>query len=680
MNKQKLIKDYPMPNMPEDIKKALKKRKAENIAFVHAETKKIGKQMVNIVTFYKKKTDVDYNNSKQINIKYEVNRYFISKNDYYQMEITSKSWNDKTLVTKCTKRYYSPFGYRSKKPKYIPYDDNTLNVLQRMNKCLHTDENLSLWEIVCLSIAKIEGRDRKIRKQKRETVINAEMNENFKPFRKISKAAFIECESHLPVYLYEEDNNCFCTSCKKDTHIDVLDKHLTMRKCPSCGKEAKVQLVKHCKALIEDHEFIMIPKIVNNNKYAIAFLLSTRYINKTNYKNFDVRTYECNRYIYDSGMEFYYEFSGNKWNKVPKSVSHFTEYVMGYNENHFYCGEGYLYSGSIKEYKSMEGFEYYRKYSRKEPINLSCKDTYMYIMEDNIIYHRGHFLEMMEKVGLINITSGMFYLSDVDYTQTSLIKMLKLNKSTFQYLLKKKTYKDLRALQDIVYEGIFFDETIYEKVNATSKYASSYDYIYLIKHKRLLNYLLKQENVNYPEYKHYLNNLRKLGYDMDKKINLYPKDFRKADMRVSKEIEAFEAEKEKRKALLNTERSKRIKLISDGLREMPNIKDYLGGSNKLLVKIPESIEDLKQEGLNLSNCIGSYGEDISDGKTFIFFIRSADKPDDSFYAMEYTNGYIKQLRGFANKEAPEDVEAFCADFCAYLRKKKFNPKNFLQAA
>ena len=82
MNKQRLIKDYPLPEMPEDIKKALKKRKAKNIAFVHAETKKIGKQMVNIVTFYKKKTDVDYNNSKQINIKYEVNRYFISKNDY----------------------------------------------------------------------------------------------------------------------------------------------------------------------------------------------------------------------------------------------------------------------------------------------------------------------------------------------------------------------------------------------------------------------------------------------------------------------------------------------------------------------------------------------------------------------------------------------------------------------
>ena len=121
-------------------------------------------------------------------------------------------------------------------------------------------------------------------------------------------------------------------------------------------------------------------------------------------------------------------------------------------------------------------------------------------------------------------------------------------------------------------------------------------------------------------------------------------------------------------------------MISDGLREMPNIKDYLGGSNKLLVKIPESIEDLQQEGIKLSNCIGSYGEDISDGKTFIFFIRSADKPDDSFYAMEYTNGYIRQLRGFANKEAPEDVERFCADFCAYLRKKKFNPKDFLKAA
>ena len=678
MNKQRLIKDYPLPEMPEDIKKALKKRKAKNIAFVQAETKKIGKQMVNIVTFYKKVTEVKHY-IKKTEIRYGVERYFISKNDYYQMEIVPKSWNDSTLVTKCTKRYYSPFGYWPHDEKYLPYDEKSSEVLQRMKNRLHSDDDLSLWDIVRFSIYNIEEVLRKERRAKKEAKDNAEMEESFKFFKKLPKAAYMECENHLPVYLYEEDNNCFCTSCRKDTAIDTLDKHLSIRKCPNCGAEAKVQLVRRCRAVIDEHEYMMMPEILDDNKYAIAYVLTERTIMKDNYRNYDIYTYESNRYINDSGKEFFYEHFQGKWNIVSEKNSNFSESarsICRYYENKHYCGKGYLYSKSLDTYRSLDGFEYYSKYNFKDGIfNLNEKDYYMHYMKMMIVYHKGLFLEKLAKVGLTDIIDydNMYYLDDIAYNETSIIKMLKLNKSTFKALLKKKTFKDFKALQDIVRRGIPFDEKVYDKVGETSEYAYASDYEYLLIHKRILNYLLKQDGVSLHEYKHYIDNMKSMGYDIDKKINLYPKNFRKADERVTREIIEREAEQ-------NKEMSIKIKLISDGLRNMPDIRDYMGGSNKLLVKIPESVEDLVSEGMSLSNCIGTYGEKISLGKTFIFFIRSADKPDEPFYAMEYVDGRIVQVRGFANKSAPEDVTKFCADFSKYLKKKKFNPKDYLKAA
>ena len=55
MNKQKLLKEYPLPGIPDDIKRKLNNKKYkgnDNVAVVKAEKAEIRKEMAYIVTFF----------------------------------------------------------------------------------------------------------------------------------------------------------------------------------------------------------------------------------------------------------------------------------------------------------------------------------------------------------------------------------------------------------------------------------------------------------------------------------------------------------------------------------------------------------------------------------------------------------------------------------------------------
>ena len=205
-----------------------------------------------------------------------------------------------------------------------------------------------------------------------------------------------------------------------------------------------------------------------------------------------------------------------------------------------------------------------------------------------------------------------------------------------------------------------------------------YDVLY--KQPKIYNYLLKQPASDiddrkdiYYDYLHYVENLKKLGYKLTK-LYLYPKDFYKADKRISDELVYKEQEIEDK---MHPERRKQIKIISDAFKKMPNLDKYLDGEDGLKIYVPETPEELRIAGKDLGNCIGTYVQKISEGSTFIFFIRKISDPDTNYYAMEYNNGKIIQIRGYANKSADEKIKQFCKNFQQYLIKQKFNPKIFL---
>jgi len=170
-----------------------------------------------------------------------------------------------------------------------------------------------------------------------------------------------------------------------------------------------------------------------------------------------------------------------------------------------------------------------------------------------------------------------------------------------------------------------------------------------ISYKKLCEYL---ETVSTAEYEHYIENLEKLGYDIKDTYYSMPKDFRAADERITKEYEEKQKKSAEEKRKIN---DGLIKKISYGIRNMPNLKEFLDGSNGLLIYVPESSADLEKAGKEMHCCLGTYPTRVAEGKTMVFFVRKLDNPTAQFVAFEYCDGQVFQCR-YAHNETVKDTQ------------------------
>ena len=76
-----------------------------------------------------------------------------------------------------------------------------------------------------------------------------------------------------------------------------------------------------------------------------------------------------------------------------------------------------------------------------------------------------------------------------------------------------------------------------------------------------------------------------------------------------------------------------------------------------LIKLPQTGNDIIDEGSALHHCVGSYVQGHIRGTTTILFLRKAEQPDTPFYTIEVSGGRIIQIHGFGNKWIGNDPEA-----------------------
>lgn len=85
---------------------------------------------------------------------------------------------------------------------------------------------------------------------------------------------------------------------------------------------------------------------------------------------------------------------------------------------------------------------------------------------------------------------------------------------------------------------------------------------------------------------------------------------------------------------------------------------------------PDSTQDIKDEAVQMSNCVASYIDKVIDGKCHILFLRKKDKPDESLVTIEVRNNKIVQARRrFNDPVTSEDQKAI-----DYFNKKFANKK------
>lgn len=85
---------------------------------------------------------------------------------------------------------------------------------------------------------------------------------------------------------------------------------------------------------------------------------------------------------------------------------------------------------------------------------------------------------------------------------------------------------------------------------------------------------------------------------------------------------------------------------------------------------PKSTQDIKDESVQMSNCVSSYIDDVIDGKCHILFLRKKNKPDESLVTIEVRNNHIVQARRRFNDDVTaEDQKAIDAFNKKFVNKE-----------
>lgn len=97
--------------------------------------------------------------------------------------------------------------------------------------------------------------------------------------------------------------------------------------------------------------------------------------------------------------------------------------------------------------------------------------------------------------------------------------------------------------------------------------------------------------------------------------------------------------------------------------------EYEHEDHDFCVVIPKGPEDLVVEGVQLSHCVKSYIDRVSEGRTNIVFIRKKEEPWKPFFTVEVTNDrVVAQVHGLANRNA--DTEPGMLEFVHQWAKSK----------
>lgn len=289
-------------------------------------------------------------------------------------------------------------------------------------------------------------------------------------------------------------------------------------------------------------------------------------------------------------------------------------------------------------------------------------------------YRKYPFIEQLLKVGFYRMTRE--FLEDFHHTklndgQNSILGTLGINKNQYN-MLRKVGDPGLKDLEILRYKpDLKWDEFMHLRlvqndghIDMYKKYADLMRYTTL--HK-LCRYINEQKIVHAYDYFDYTGWIEKMGYDMRNEFNLFPKNFEKAHDEMSKQYMKFKDEQVR-------EELKRFNHFLMKLRkETAEVEAMNLNTDRLFIRLPNKLKELKEEGEALHHCVGTYMEKVAKGETMIFFIRQKTEPEKPFYTLEW-RGRVIQCRGSHNCDMTPEVKALVETFEKKMAEYEAAPK------
>ncbi len=303
------------------------------------------------------------------------------------------------------------------------------------------------------------------------------------------------------------------------------------------------------------------------------------------------------------------------------------------------------------------------RYANKDMTRLGYKDP---LDPYGLIRYMHYFLkyqsiELLEKAGFHKVVAARLRggCRAINWRATDLRKILKLNgRELREFRNAGGEVWMLERYKFIQKTGHHLD---FDKVKHLTGYNVEEHVKSIVRFvpiEKALDYIDAQEKAHLRDYKDYLEECSKLGYDMKKKKILFPENLQEAHKKTSAAVEVAK----------DHIRQKEFEL---GMQKIYNQPEFTDGN--LLIRPAKSIGELCGESKALSHCVRTYADRVCDGKCAILFIRKTSDPELPYYTLELSpKGEIVQCRGDHNCSMTDEVKAFVTLWheTVVMKKKK----------
>lgn len=451
----------------------------------------------------------------------------------------------------------------------------------------------------------------------------------------------------------------YCTHCNQMVPIKS-PKHNTEGTCKKCRSHITFKAVKKA-AVVRDEGYASIYQKTREGFVFRYFEISKKY---SNYLDPTISTTETIRILFDNNLSVVGEY---EWAEFKNSgiIRWCVREEKAYAYSYYRSNTGYMHKSTLYHRnlnKVFKGTEF--QYSAIDIFAKGLKGGWFYPGTYLSEYKKHKFLEYLVKLKLYHIVSG--YLGGYDnYLNKNghrIHEVLKVSKEQVKQLSEMNaTYTELRVLQRANETGVKLTSAQLRWIAENLGISSLIDYMRYSTPHKVIRYLKDQSlktNIELKsivrDYVDYLENVEKLGYNINDDFIFFPRNLKEAH---DLAVEEWKQKKEAIEKMKDDERNIEMAKIAEEL-----IQKYAMKDKHYSIRIPWTCEEIRNEGHELHHCVGTYINKVISRGTIILFIRKITNIDKSFYTMEIRHNEIIQVRGKNNCDTTPEVQAFVDKF------------------
>lgn len=473
---------------------------------------------------------------------------------------------------------------------------------------------------------------------------------------------------------------CFCSHCQQEVEIKIpgtaeKGKQLNeiIVKCPHCHSNARLKMAGRATRMT-DGEMIQYAERAADG--ILIHQCTARLQHSKDYKNHapELEITENIRQMISIGAAYTTKMFGHIYHGFGREPEWRWERIDRYNcyvENDVVCPYGLkkALAGTRYEHSGLPEFA-------KNAITNS--KIYQFSVERYLNEYRGHpALELLAKCGLIRLVVDSCeycgqhsFVSPFAKTPTAALGVTKHELKVMRAMdVSANELEVLKHLRDKSREAFSDKEVAALReagINNTWKVERIEEFENPL---NVISYLKKAgiEMNRLNDWADYIENARKLGYDITRKEVKYPKDFSKMHDRFAEQV-------------YEKENAKQINIFKELYQKRKQLFEY--ENSEYLVKLPQTPYELTREGREMHHCVGTYIGRYAESSSIILFIRRKAEPDVPFITAEISpkNFEPVQIQDKYDKRPSEAVMQFWKKYCGMLKQKIHKTKKGEKAA